>query len=69
MIFNTNYTCFLLRVITGVTNYGSSFTAVYLYIKAESAKAQKWFIKQYTRVYWPEAQLLKVVVADFGEGL
>ena len=37
--FNTNYTCLLLRVIIGVTNYGSSFTAVYLYIKAELARA------------------------------
>ena len=69
MTFNTNYTCLLFRVITGVTNYSSSFTAVYLYIKAKSAKAWQWFIKQYTRVYWSEAQLLKVVIADFSEGL
>ena len=28
----------LLRVIIGVTNYSSSFTAIYLYIKSKSAK-------------------------------
>ena len=39
MIFNTNYTHVLFGVITGVTNYSSSFTAIYLYIKAESARA------------------------------
>ena len=53
----------------GVTNYGSSFIAAYLYIKAESARAWRWFIEQYARVYQLEAQPLKVVVADFGEGL
>ena len=55
--------------MTGVINCSSSFTAAYLYIKAESAKAWKWFIKQYTGVYWPEAQPLKVIIADLGEGL
>ena len=69
MTFNTNYTCFLFRVIIGVTNYSNSFTAVYLYIKAELVKAQYWFIKQYTKVYQLEAQLLKVVVANFSKGL
>ena len=42
---------------------------MYLYMKAKLAKAWKWFIKQCAGVYWPEAQLPKVVVADFGEGL
>ena len=69
MTFNTNYTYFLLGVITGVTNCNSSFTAVYLYIKAESAKAWEWFIKQYTRVHWPETQPLKVIIADFSKRL
>ena len=69
MTFNTNYTRLLLRVITGVTNYSSSFTAVYLYIKAESARAWRQFIKQYARVYQLEAQPPKVVVADLGKGL
>ena len=55
--------------MTGVTNCGSSFTAVYLYIKSKSARVWQWFIKQCAGVHWPEAQPLKVVVADFGEGL
>jgi hypothetical protein len=29
----------------------------------------QWFIKQYAKVHWPEAQPLKVVVADFSKGL
>ena len=69
MTFNTNYTRLLLRVITSVTNYSSSFTAVYLYIKSKSARVQQQFIKQYTRVHQPEAQLLKVIVTDLSEGL
>jgi hypothetical protein len=55
--------------MTGVTNYSSSFTAVYLYMKSKLVRVWQWFIKQYTGVHWPEAQPLKVVVADFGEDL
>jgi hypothetical protein len=38
-------------------------------MKSESARAWQWFIEQCAGVYWPEAQPLKVVVADLGEGL